>query len=247
MNGIRAALKKGLREWIMENDFDVICFQETKAQPDQVPAVIFEEMGFHAHWKSAEKKGYSGVLTLSKAEPDKVVYDSGMKKYDFEGRILRTDFGDWTLLNCYFPSGSSGELRQEFKMKYLADFQKWINKLKKEREQLIVVGDYNIAHTEIDIHNPKSNKNSTGFKPEEREWLTKWLKKGFVDSFRHLNPEMVEYSWWNLRSGARKTNKGWRIDYQTVTENLKDKLIYARHLNDIVHSDHCPLLMEIDL
>ena len=171
----------------------------------------------------------------------------GIEKYDNEGRIIRADFGDWSILNCYFPSGSSGEERQAFKMEFLDDFFKWIKKLKKERPNLIVVGDYNIAHTEMDIHNPKSNKKSSGFLPEEREWMTKWLASGFTDAYRFINPEGEEYSWWTYRFGARKNNKGWRIDYQSVSESLKDKIFSARQLGDAVHSDHCPVFMEIDL
>ena len=161
--------------------------------------------------------------------------------------LLRTDFGDWTLLNCYFPSGTSGEERQEVKMKFLEDFYDWVQALRRERSRLIIVGDYNIAHSEIDIHDPKGNKKSSGFLPEERNWLTKWFNSGFTDAFRRQYPELVEYSWWSFRAGSRGKNKGWRIDYQSVTDNLADKLVDARHLNQVVHSDHCPVWMKIDL
>lgn len=207
----------------------------------------FEALGYKQYWCAAEKKGYSGVATLCKREPDQVVYGCGIEKYDREGRILRTDFGDWSLLNCYFPSGTTGEERQAFKMEFLDDFYRWIEELKKERPRLIVVGDYNIAHTEIDIHDPKGNKKSSGFLPEERNWLTKWFNSGFTDAFRRQYPELVEYSWWSFRAGSRGKNKGWRIDYQSVTDNLADKLVDARHLNQVVHSDHCPVWMKIDL
>jgi exodeoxyribonuclease III len=166
-------------------------------------------------------------------------------KYDNEGRIIRTDFGDLTLLNCYFPSGTTGDERQGFKMEFLEDFFTWAHELKQQRPNLVIVGDYNIAHTEHDIHDPKGNKNSSGFLPEEREWLSKWFNSGFVDAFRHLNPDKVEYSWWSFRAGARKNNKGWRIDYQSVSEPLRDKLISARQMNEAEHSDHCPVLVEI--
>src|SRR5690606_3396717 len=176
-----------------ENDFDVVFLQEIKATKEQAPLAFIEEMNYHHYWHSAEKKGYSGVATFSKNKPDHVVYGCGIEKYDREGRILRTDFGDVTVLNCYFPSGTTGEERQEFKYRFLDDFYNWVDALKKERPNLIVVGDFNIAHTEMDIHNPVSNKNSSGFLPEERAWMTKWLDSGFTDAFRHANPEMVQY------------------------------------------------------
>ncbi|MEM1320034.1 MAG: exodeoxyribonuclease III [Bacteroidota bacterium] len=247
VNGIRAAMKKGLTEWLAAADCDILCVQETKAHKEQVNLAPFEDMNYHHHWHSAEKKGYSGVATFSRQAPDQVIEGCGIEKYDREGRILRSDFGDWSLLNCYFPSGTSGDERQAFKMEFLNDFFQWIGELRKERPQLIIVGDYNIAHTEIDIHNPKGNKKSSGFLPEEREWMTKWFDNGFTDSYRHLNPELVQYSWWSYRANARANNKGWRIDYQSVTDNLKDQLQSATHLKDAVHSDHCPVYLEIDL
>lgn len=247
INGIRAGMKKGLLDWMKAEDFDIVCFQETKAQPEQIEFEGFEAMGYHHYWHSAEKKGYSGVGTLSKQEPDDVILGCGIEKYDREGRILRTDFGEVTLLNCYFPSGTSGDERQGFKMEFLADFFRWIKELRAERPNLIIVGDYNIAHTEIDIHDPVRNKKNSGFLPEERQWMTQWFNSGFTDAFRHLNPEKVEYSWWSYRAGARKRNKGWRIDYQSFSDPLKETLKSARQLTDAVHSDHCPVCVEIDL
>lgn len=247
VNGIRAGLRKGLAEWLTDNPVDIFCVQETKAQQEQVDVSALEALGYKHHWHSAEKKGYSGVATFSKKAPNLVQAGCGMEKYDREGRILRTDFGDWTLLNCYFPSGTSGDERQAFKMEYLADFQNWIEALKKERPQLIIVGDYNIAHTEMDIHNPKSNKKTSGFLPEEREWMTQWFDSGFTDAFRSLNPDKVEYSWWSYRANARANNKGWRIDYQSITNNLADRLVKSHQMTDAVHSDHCPVFVEIDL
>lgn len=247
VNGIRAATKKGFLDWMKAGDYDIVCVQETKAQKEQAPLELIEDLGYHHNWHSAEKKGYSGVATLSKKKPTKVVEGCGIEKYDREGRILRTDFGKWTLLNCYFPSGTSGDIRQKYKYEFLDDFYNWIEELRKERPKLIIVGDYNIAHTEIDIHNPKTNKKSSGFLPEERAWMTKWLDNGFTDAYRYTNPEKIEYSWWSYRAGARAKNKGWRIDYQSVTDNLKDKLVSAHHMNDAVHSDHCPVYLEIDL
>lgn len=247
VNGIRAALKKGFAEWLQENDYDIVCIQESKANKEQVDTEIFTNLGYQQYWHSAEKKGYSGVTIFSKKAADNIVIGCGMEKYDREGRIIRADYGDLSVLNCYFPSGSGGEVRQAFKMEFLADFQPWINELKKERPNLIIVGDYNIAHTEIDIHNPKTNKKTSGFLPEEREWMTQWFDQGFTDAFRHANPELVEYSWWSYRAGARAKNKGWRIDYQSVANTMQDKIISARQLTDVKHSDHCPVFLEIDL
>ncbi|MFK7809152.1 MAG: exodeoxyribonuclease III [Saprospiraceae bacterium] len=248
VNGIRAAEKKGLTEWISTNDFDVVCLQEVKATKDVAPLEAFEEVGFpHCYWHDAEKKGYSGVAVFSKIEADNVVIGCGIEKYDREGRIIRVDFGDVSILNCYFPSGTSGTIRQDFKYEFLDDFFNWIEELKKERPKLIIVGDYNIAHTEDDIHNPKSNKKSSGFLPEEREWMTKWLESGFTDAFRFRNPETIEYSWWSYRANCRANNKGWRIDYQSVSSNMKDQIVNAYQMKDAVHSDHCPVYLEIDI
>lgn len=247
LNGIRAALNKGLIEWIDRHDFDVICIQETKAQPDQVDMSAFDQRGYHAHWHSAEKKGYSGVLTLSRQKPDQVVIGMGVDEFDREGRVLRTDLDDLTILNCYFPSGTTGDIRQAVKMRFLEDMLVWANELKKERPNLLIVGDYNIAHTEMDIHDPKGNKNSSGFLPEEREWMTRWFDSGFVDTFRHAHPDEIAYSWWTFRANARANNKGWRIDYQSVSPPLADKIIDAGHFPEAVHSDHCGVWLKLDV
>lgn len=247
VNGIRAALKKGFAEWLGANDFDVICVQETKAQREQVDLSELEALGYQSSWVSAEKKGYSGVATFYKTQPDLVVEGCGIEEFDSEGRVIRTDFGDMTLLNIYFPSGTTGGPRQELKYRFLDAIFDFVNELKKERPNIILVGDYNIAHTEIDIHNPKTNKNSSGFLPEERAWMNKWFESGFTDAFRSKHPETIEYSWWSYRAGARKNNKGWRIDYQSVSTPIADKIVDAYQLTDVVHSDHCPVYLEIDL
>ena len=247
VNGIRSAISKSFWEWLAQEKPDIVCLQETKALPSDVPILELEAMGYTHCWHSAEKKGYSGVATFSRKAPDQIVVGCGIDRYDREGRILRTDFGDWSLLNCYFPSGTTGEERQAFKMEFLDDFYQWVEALKRERPNLIIVGDYNIAHREIDIHDPKGNKNSSGFLPEERAWLGKWFDSGFTDAFRYKNPDLVEYSWWSFRAGARGNNKGWRIDYQSVTDNLKEKIADARQLTSVMHSDHCPVWMKIDL
>jgi exodeoxyribonuclease III len=245
-NGIRAALKNGLVEWLSDKSYDVLCFQEVKATQDQVDLSGLEALGYRVRgWHAAEKKGYSGVAILSRQEPDLVVDGCGLSVYDCEGRVLRADFGDLTLLNCYFPSGTSGEIRQDLKMRFLEDFYDYAHELRKTRPNLIICGDYNIAHTPNDIHDPVRNKNTTGFLPEERAWMTKWFGSGFVDSFRYLNPDLTEYSWWSYRAGARANNKGWRIDYQSVSEPLRERLRGCRQLCDVVHSDHCPVWLEL--
>ncbi|WP_027420591.1 exodeoxyribonuclease III [Crocinitomix catalasitica] len=246
VNGIRAALKKDWMDWLKSENPDVVCLQETKAHKDQLDLEIFTEAGYHTYWYSAEKKGYSGVAIFSKKEPDHIEYGCGIEKYDAEGRIIRADFGDFSVLSCYFPSGSSGDARQDFKMEYLRDFRVYIDELKKTRPNLLISGDVNICHEAIDIHNPVSNKKSSGFLPEEREWVTEFLKSGFIDSFRTLNKEPDNYTWWTYRFGARGKNLGWRIDYHFISESLGDKLQKAAILSEAVHSDHCPIVIEMN-
>lgn len=246
VNGIRAALKKGLAEWLEQESPDVLCLQETKARPEQVDLSEIETLGYKHYWVSAEKKGYSGVAIITKTEPEHVEYGCGMQQYDSEGRVIRADYKDFSLMNVYMPSGTSGEERQAFKMQWLDDFYDYAHAVAKEKEHLVIVGDYNIAHQEIDIHNPKGNEKNSGFLPEERAWVTKFLKSGFIDSYRYLNPDDQRYSWWTYRFNARKNNKGWRIDYQTVTRKMESRLVRADLLNDAVHSDHCPTMLEIN-
>ncbi len=245
VNGIRAALRKGFADWMKSNNFDVLCLQETKARPEQVDVGIFEALGYHHHWVSAEKKGYSGVAIFSKNKPDNIVEGCGAAEFDAEGRVIRADFGDLTVVNIYFPSGSAGDVRQAVKYRFLDYIYPWAEQLKKERPNLIILGDYNIAHTEMDIHNPKGNKNNSGFLPEEREWMSKWFEHGFTDTFRYLNPEQVQYSWWSYRANARNNNKGWRIDYIAATDNLQARLKACQQLTEVKHSDHCPVLLEL--
>lgn len=248
VNGIRAAVKKGFIDWLKTNPADVICVQETKAQKENVEHDLFTSLGYHDYWFSAQKKGYSGVAVFTKTEPDHVEIGTGHSVSDDEGRVIQLDFKDVRLINAYFPSGTSGDLRQTFKYEWLDEFYKYLNKLKKKYPNLILCGDYNIAHKEIDIHDPKGNKNSSGFLPEEREWMTKFLDSGWIDTFREFHPEPHRYSWWSQRfPSVRLNNKGWRIDYITVTEPLKKKLKNAEIYPDIKHSDHCPIYLDIKL
>ncbi|MDA8895042.1 exodeoxyribonuclease III [Flavobacteriales bacterium] len=246
VNGIRAALKKDWALWAKATNADVIALQETKAHPDQLDLTIFDDLGYHHYWFSAEKKGYSGVALLCKEKPLNVVYGCGIAKYDFEGRVIRADFKDFSVLSVYFPSGTTGGVRQVYKMEFLSDFQTYINELKKEIPNLIVSGDYNICHEEIDIHNPVSNKNSSGFLPEERAWMSSFLKSGFIDSFRAFTKAPHHYSWWSYRAASRERNKGWRIDYNMLSETLLDRFKRAAILPEAKHSDHCPVLLELN-
>ena len=246
VNGIRAAVKKDFLTWLEQSNADVVCLQETKAQEDQIPNFDFAALGYQTYSFSAQKKGYSGVAILCKATPDKVVKGIGIEKYDFEGRFIRADFGDISIVSAYHPSGSSGDLRQAFKIQWLDDYRTYVNDLRKERPQLVLSGDYNICHQAIDIHAPKRNEKNSGFLPEERQWVSDFLADGFIDTFRHLNKEPDNYSWWSYRANARANNKGWRIDYHMITDNLLPKLKGAGIQPDAFQSDHCPIWVELD-
>jgi len=247
VNGIRAAIKKGLIDWLKTDPADIICFQETKATQGDVDTRAFEALGYYHHWFSANKKGYSGVAVFSKIKPDHVIYGNGHKVSDDEGRIIQLDFGDIRLINAYFPSGTSGEERQQFKYVWLGELLTYLHELKKTHTKIVLCGDYNIAHKEIDIHDPKGNKKSSGFLPKEREWMTQFLDNGWIDTFRVFHQEPHQYSWWSQRfPSVRLNNKGWRIDYISVTDALKDKLKDATILPDVKHSDHCPVYVELE-
>lgn len=247
VNGVRAAIKKGFIDWLGTDPADVVCMQEIKANKEDVDTGLIEQLGYETFWFPAQKKGYSGVAIFSKIKPDQVSYGNGITQSDFEGRVIRADYGDTTLINAYFPSGTSGEERQGYKYQWLDEFFDYLGQLRQSRPKLIVCGDYNICHKPIDIHNPVSNKNSSGFLPDERAWMDKFFENGFVDSFRHLNPDPHHYTWWSLRANARNNNKGWRIDYINVTEPLKSNIKAATIYPMIKHSDHCPVYLELGI
>lgn len=246
VNGIRAAITKGFLDWLQAANPDVICLQEIKATQDQIPVLEITATGYpFQYYFSAEKKGYSGVAILCKTEPKQIVFGTGIDYMDKEGRNVRVDFDDVSVMSLYLPSGTNID-RLGHKFQYMADFQNYINELKKEVPNLIICGDYNICHQAIDIHDPVRNAKVSGFLPEEREWLDTFMKNGFLDSFRMLNPEPHHYSWWSYRANARNNNKGWRIDYNLIAENMKDRVKRAYILPDAKHSDHCPVAIEID-
>lgn len=247
VNGIRAAMNKGLVTWLKQEKPDVFCIQELKAFPEQFEVKEFEALGYHPYWLPAEKKGYSGVGILTRENPDNVVYGMNNLRYDIEGRVLRVDIGDISYISVYVPSGTTGDIRQDFKMDFLFDFEKFINDVKKERPNLIISGDFNICHKPIDINHPERHKNSSGFLPEEREWLDNVINAGNIDSFRMFNKEPEQYSWWSYRANSKAKNLGWRIDYHLVSNTIEDKVKSAEILKDIVHSDHCPIKVTLDI
>ena len=247
VNGIRAAIKKGFIEWLKNSNTDVICIQETKANTDQLDLNLFQEIGYnYNYWFSAQKKGYSGVAILSKYKPHHIEYGTGIDHMDFEGRNLRIDFEKISVMSLYLPSGTN-VARLEYKFQYMKEFMAYIGKLKEDIPNLVICGDYNICHQAIDIHDPIRNSKISGFLPWEREWLSDFMGMGFTDSFRKLNKDPDRYSWWSYRANSRVNNKGWRIDYNLVSNTLSDKIKSSTILDKIVHSDHCPIVVELNL
>tara|TARA_B110000459_G_C16605683_1_gene493413 strand:- start:1960 stop:2721 length:762 start_codon:yes stop_codon:yes gene_type:complete len=245
VNGIRAAINKGFAEWLKATQADVICIQEIKALEEQVDTKVLEDLGYHHFWFSAQKKGYSGVAIFSKIKPNNVTFGCSIEHMDFEGRIIRADFDKVSVMSLYLPSGTNID-RLEYKFKFMNEFQAYVDLLKKELPNLIICGDYNICHHAIDIHDPVRNKNVSGFLPEERKWLDGLINSGFIDSFRYLNSEPHQYSWWSYRANARNNNKGWRIDYALVSLPLKGNIKRAFILPEAKHSDHCPVGVELN-
>lgn len=245
VNGIRAAFTKDFLGWLKTEDPDVICIQESKAGTDQIDIESLEKAGYYSYWHSAQKKGYSGVGIASKTAPKHIEIGCGIESYDNEGRIMRADFEDFSVISIYVPSASNIE-RLEFKMEFCRDFLLYVKELQKTLPNLIICGDFNICHEAIDIHNPKGLATTSGFLPMEREWMTEFMTEcKLTDSFREMNPDKQQFSWWSYRAGSRGKNKGWRLDYHFITEPLLKRLKNAQILQEIVHSDHCPVLVEI--
>ena len=245
VNGIRAAMKKGLINWLENESPDIVCFQEIKALEDQIYTEEFEKIGYkYNYWFSAQKKGYSGVAIISKHKPKNVEFGTGIDYMDFEGRNIRLDFDDFSVMSLYLPSGTNLS-RLEFKLKYMDEFLDYIKLLSTKINNLIIAGDYNICHKAIDIHDPVRNKNVSGFLPIERQWIQNFIDFGFIDSFRVFNKDPHNYSWWTYRANARANNKGWRIDYIMASKNLHKKITSGKILKNIIHSDHCPISMTL--
>jgi exodeoxyribonuclease-3 len=247
VNGIRAAMRKDLISWLSQTDADIVCLQEIKANPEQFDETEFHDIGYkYCYWYPAQKKGYSGVALLCKTKPNHVEYGTGIATMDFEGRNIRADFNNVSVMSMYLPSGTTSA-RLDFKLNYMDEFLDYSKELRKSVPNLVVCGDYNICHKPEDIHDPVRLKNVSGFLPVERDWLTKFVDSGFIDSFRVFNDQPDNYTWWSYRANARANNKGWRLDYLMVTLPLQEKLKRSVILKDAVHSDHCPVLLELDL
>ncbi|NOT37560.1 MAG: exodeoxyribonuclease III [Saprospiraceae bacterium] len=247
VNGLRSAVQKGFNEWLKNCGYDIICIQETKMDISYEDIDMFYSQGYKAYWHCAKKKGYSGVLILSKEEPKNIEIGCGISQYDDEGRIIRAEFKDFSVLNIYIPSGTTGEDRHAFKMKFLEEIYPWFKNLIYQHKKLIVAGDYNIVHKDLDIHNPERKDNPSGYRPEERAWLDAWFTELFDDSFRIIKPKEKEFSWWSYRAGSYAKDKGWRIDYQSISKPYGKLVKDFQHLRDIRFSDHCPIVATYDI
>ena len=241
VNGIRAIQKKGFIDWVIKEQPDILCIQETKANIEQLDEEIVNIEGYYSYFNSAERKGYSGVATYTKIKPLAVKCGIGIEKFDSEGRVLITEYSEFTLLNIYFPNGQKDEERLNYKMEFYDSILDYCNNLKSQGKRLIISGDYNTAHREIDLKNPKSNEKTSGFLPIERAWIDKFISHGYIDTFRHFYSDKVKYSWWSYKFRAREKGVGWRIDYNFVSDNLIDNVKGAEILNEVMGSDHCPV------
>jgi exodeoxyribonuclease-3 len=247
VNGVRAAYKKGLLDWLSSESPEILCLQETKAQPDQLPGKLRDPQGYFPFWHSAERKGYSGVAVFTKTEPLHVDMGMGVERFDNEGRVIQIDCKDFILFNVYFPNGKMNKERLQYKMDFYEDFLNQLEKLRKKEKRIIFCGDVNTAHNEIDLARPKENEKVSGFLRIERDWLDKVVSLGYVDTFRHFHNDTVKYSWWDLKSRARERNVGWRIDYFFVTPEILESVTNAFILDEVMGSDHCPIGIELQL
>lgn len=246
VNGIRSVRDKGFLNWLHEESPDILCVQETKAHPEQLGPDLLEPDGYHVYWNHPERKGYSGVAIFSKEEPYRVSYDFEEIGLDIEGRILAADYVDFFLFNIYFPNGKKDDIRLRYKMAFYQAFLEYADELRDKGKKIIICGDVNTAHEAIDLSRPKENEKVSGFLPIERHWLDDFISHGYVDTFRHLNSEPNHYTWWDMKSGARARNVGWRIDYFFVTENLLSSLTDAFIMPEVTGSDHCPIGISIN-
>ena len=246
VNGIRAVAKKGFLDWLNHEQPDILCLQETKAYEEQVPEELLKEHGYHTFWNSAERAGYSGVATYTKTEPLYVQNGLGIERFDAEGRVLITEHENFLLYNIYFPNGQRDQERLDYKLDFYNDLLEILDEQVASGINVVVGGDWNTAHTEIDLANPKANSKTSGFLPEERDWIDKYIEHGYVDTFRLFHPEPERYSWWTYRYGARARNVGWRIDYFFVNEGFTDQIIDADIHAEVMGSDHCPIALELE-
>ncbi|MFW5981336.1 MAG: exodeoxyribonuclease III, partial [bacterium] len=246
VNGIRAIKRKGFLEWMAEESPDIIGLQETKIQDEQIPDDLRNIEGYHSYFSFAERKGYSGVAIYTKEEPLSVEYGMGIERFDKEGRILVAHYPEFTILNVYFPNGKQNKKRLQYKLDFYDSILEYCEDLRVEGKELIIFGDYNTAHHDIDLKNPRANEKTSGFLPIERNWLDKLEEHDYIDTFRYLHPEDETYSWWSYRTRARERDAGWRIDYHFITDGLLDNLKVADIMTEVMGSDHCPVTIEID-
>ncbi|MGE0631495.1 MAG: exodeoxyribonuclease III [Pseudobdellovibrionaceae bacterium] len=245
VNGIRACEKNGFLEWFKNESADIICVQEIKAFPEQLEANLKNPLKYHSFWNSAEKPGYSGTAVFSKKEPLSVQLGLGDKEFDREGRVMILRYPKFTLINSYFPNSQRDHTRLPYKLKFCKKFLSAVEAMRARGENVIMCADWNIAHQEIDLKNPKSNQKNAGFLPEERAWMSQFIKAGYVDTFRQFQPEGGHYTWWSYRPGVREKNVGWRLDYFMANEEFKDRLKTSYHRNEVFGSDHCPVVVEL--
>jgi len=246
VNGIRACQRKGFLDWIKKDSPDILGLQEIKANKEQLDLSLQNIDGYFSYFNSAEKKGYSGVALYTKKKPIEVKFGFGIERFDREGRVIIAEYEDFFFLNIYFPNGQRDEERLKFKLDFYDTTLEFCEELKKQGKAIIISGDYNTAHTEIDLANPKNNEKTSGFLPIERAWIDKFIKHGYIDTFREQNKEPEQYSWWSYRTAARTRNVGWRIDYHFITTDLKKKLKNAYISQEVLGSDHCPVVLEIE-
>ncbi len=245
VNGIRACQQHGFLDWFAKQDADIVCIQETKAQLEQLEDELARPLGYHAHWHAAAKRGYSGVATFSRRRPRRVEPGIGIASFDREGRVLAVEFPGFVLLNAYFPNTQHNHARLSYKLRFLRAMRRRMDQIRASGRNVIVCGDYNIAHREIDLANPKSNRDNAGFLPQERSWLERTTRAGYIDCFRHFCSEPGHYTWWSYRAGVRERNVGWRIDHFLVNPELRRRLRSATHQIDVLGSDHCPIELQL--
>jgi exodeoxyribonuclease-3 len=247
VNGLRAVHRKGFLDWFLAERPDALCLQETKADEEQLPPELRNVPGYHACFCSGRRKGYSGVALYSKVKPGKIEFGFGVERFDVEGRTIAADYGSFMLINVYFPNGGASDERLRYKLDFYDDFLDYLDGLRRKRKKVVLCGDVNTAHKEIDLARPRQNVNNTGFLPEERAWITRLIEHGFIDTFRMFNDEPGNYSWWDMKTRSRERNVGWRIDYFFVSRNLKKNVKAAYILPEVTRSDHCPVGIDLEI